>query len=301
MMLFRDIISLCDKTNTKYEIDAKTASLTSIGVGNGACLAIYPHTMQAFCRLLDAITAKSYKFYVLGNGTNCYFSDNYSGIVIVTKNLDEIKVNGCKMRALPGASLKNVSELALLHSLSGLEFAHGIPGTIGGGVYMNASAYGSSIGDFVVNSLVYDKSNGKIIELTRDEHCFGEKSTIFSVTGNYVLLETCLKLKEGNFEEIKQKTEDYDKKRQLSQPLNEKSAGSAFKKPKDNYASLLIDKAGLKGFSFGDAEVSTKHAGFIINKGSANAQDINDLISCIKRVIFEKYNVTLEEEIIYIE
>lgn len=300
-MLFNDIASLCDKTNVKYEIGAKTAPLTSIGVGKRAELVLFPRTMQEICQILDAVTYNHHKHYILGNGTNCYFCDNYDGIVIVTRELDEITVNGTEMRALCGASLRKCSELALFHSLAGLEFAHGIPGAIGGALYMNASAYGASIGNFVESSLVYEKSSGRIIELSRKEHLFGEKSTVFSKTNNYVVLETRLKLLSGDFEKIKNKINDYDTRRQLYQPLDKKSAGSAFKKPKDTYASLLIDKAGLKGFSLGDAAVSTKHAGFIINKNSASASEINGLILHIKREIFEKFGVSLEEEIIYIE
>ena len=300
-MLFNDIVSLCDKTNVRYEIGAKTAPLTSIVVGKRAELVLFPRTMQELCKILDVVTSKGYKHFILGNGTNCYFCDNYDGIVIVTRELDEITVSGTEMRALCGASLKNCSELALLHSLAGLEFAHGIPGSVGGALYMNASAYGSSIGNFVESSLVYEKSSGRIIELSRKEHLFGEKSTVFSKTNNYVVLETRLKLLRGDFEKIKNQINDYDTRRQLYQPLDKKSAGSAFKKPKDTYASLLIDKAGLKGFSVGDAAVSTKHAGFIINKSNAGASQINELISHIKREVFEKFNILLEEEIIYIE
>ena len=300
-MLFNDIASLCDKTNVRYEIGAETAPLTSIGVGKRAELTVYPHSMQDLCQILDAVTCKGYKHFILGNGTNCYFCDSYDGIVIVTKELDEITVNGTEMRALCGACMKKCSELALLHSLSGLEFAHGIPGTVGGALYMNASAYGFSFGDFVVSSLVYEKSSGRMIELSHDELCFGEKSTVLSKTENYVALESRIRLEVGELDIIKAKIQDYDTKRMINQPLNDKSAGSAFKKPKGAYASLLIDKAGLKGFSVGDATVSTKHAGFIINKGNAGASEINKLISHIKKEIFEKFNVLLEEEIIYIE
>lgn len=300
-MLFKEIISLCDKTNTKYEIGAKTAPLTSLGVGKDASVVVFPHTMQIFCKILDIVTSKSYKHFILGNGTNTYFCESYEGVIIVTRALDDITVNGNRMCALCGASLKSCSELALFHSLSGLEFAHGIPGAVGGAVYMNASAYGSSIGDFVDSSLIYEKSSGKIKEISRCEHGFGEKSTVFSREGDYVILEARFNLVSGDFDEIKSKTEEYDLKRALNQPLNEKSAGSAFKKPKDTFASLLIDKAGLKGYSVRDAAVSTKHAGFIVNKGKASASDINRLISYIKNEISNKFNVSLEEEIIYAE
>ena len=300
-MLFNDVISLCDKTNIKYEIGAKTAPLTSINVGNTAALVVFPETISSFCRILDIVTRKSYKHFVLGNGTNSYFCQNYDGIVIVTKKLDNIIVDGTEMRALCGASLKNCSELALMHSLSGLEFAHGIPGTVGGAVYMNAAAYGPAVGDFVSSSIVYEKSSGKIKEISKEEHLFGAKSTLFSKTNDYYILETRFNLSIGRFEKIKEKIEEFDYQRSLKQPLDEKSAGSAFRKPRDFYASMLIDQAGLKGFSIGDAAVSSKHAGFIINKGCASADEINQLLAHIKREVYKRFGINLEEEIIYIE
>lgn len=300
-MLFKDVVSLCDKNNTQYEKGAKTASLTSMGTGKCASLVVYPHTMQDFCQILDIITENNYKHFVLGNGTNCYFCDNYEGIVIVTRHLNDIYANGRKLRALCGADLKSCAIFAMMHSLSGLEFAYGIPGTIGGGIYINASAYGHMLGDYVESSLVYKKSSGKIIEISKDEHFFDEKSTIFSKTNDYVILEARLCLNCGDFEQIKSKIADLDVKRRVSQPLDKKSAGSAFKKPKGHYASQLIDSAGLKGFSVGDAQISCKHAGFIINKNCASADEINSLISHVKNTVFEKYNVKLEEEIIYVE
>lgn len=300
-MLFKEIVSLCDKTNTKYEIGAKIAPLTSMGTGNSASLVVFPHSMQIFCQILDIVTLKNYKHFILGNGTNCYFCDEYNGIVIVTRYLNEIIVDGCELRALSGASLRSCASMAMLHTLSGLEFAHGIPGTVGGGVYINASAYGAQIGDFVKSSLVYEKSSGKIKELIKDEHRFCEKSTLFSKTNDYVILETRFGLTLGEFECIRDKICELNFKRRLAQPLDKRSAGSAFKKPKLWYASQLIDLAGLKGYCIGDAEVSTKHAGFIINKGNARASEINELIAHIKDVVFEKFNVKLEEEIIYVE
>ena len=300
-MLFNDVISLCDKTNRKDEISANTAPLTSINVGKTSSLAVFPEAMASFCKILDIVTHKKYKHFVLGNGTNTYFCDNYDGIVIVTRYLDEITVEGSVMRALCGATLKNCANLALMHSLTGFEFAHGIPGTVGGAVYMNASAYGSAIGDLVLSSIVYEKSSGKIKEISKDEHYFGTKSTLFSQTKDYYVLETRFNLSPGDFEKIKEKTEKYDKQRSQNQPLSEKSAGSAFKKPKDYYASMLIDKAGLKGFSIGDAAVSCKHAGFVINKNEASAYEINQLLAHIKSEVYKKFGVDLEEEIIYIE
>lgn len=301
MMLFKEIVSLCDKTNTKYEIGAKTAPLTSIGVGKSASLVVYPHSMQILCRILDIVTLKNYKHFVLGNGTNCYFCDYYNGIVIVTRLLNEIVVNGNELIALCGASLEGCASLAMLHSLSGLEFAHGIPGTVGGGVYINASAYGSKIADFVKSSTVYEKSSGRIRELTKDEHLFGEKSSVFTRTNDYVILETRFELSVGDYDAIRARIDDLDAKRRNSQPLDEKSAGSAFKKPNGWYASQLIDLAGLKGFSVGSAQVSKKHAGFIVNKNEASADEIKKLIEHIKFVVLEKFNVKLEEEIIYVE
>ncbi len=300
-MRFKDLIYFCDKSNIKYEIDGKTAPLTSIKVGKTASLIVYPSSISVFCDILNIIDSNKYKHIIIGNGTNCYFCDCYDGVVIVTKYLDSIIVQNDKISAMCGAKLINCSAMALFHSLSGLEFAYGIPGTIGGAVYMNADAYGSFVSDVVVKSTVYDKSKHNIVELQAKEHLFGPKSSVFLSNNNLVILETTFKLFNGEYEHINSQMHDYAIRRKETQPLNLPSAGSAFKRLNNNIPSKLIDECGLKGFKIGDAQISKKHAGFIVNTGSATSRDINELLSYIKSKIYDNYGVKLEEEIIYIE
>lgn len=300
-MDFNDIIDFCIQTSTKYQIDGKTADITSVRIGKTARLIVYPSSVEIFCTLLHKIKLNNYKFVILGNGTNCYFCDNYNGIVLCTKYLDSILVNDNLIVAMCGANLSNLCAMALFHSLSGLEFAYGIPGTVGGALYMNAAAFGGAIGDLVEKTVVYDIESDTVLELDNKSQRFSSKKSIFSENKSFVVLQSCLKLTKAEYDTIKSKMQEYSKKRKDTQPLNMPSSGSAFKRSNGIIPSLLIDKCGLKGYKIGGAEVSKKHAGFIVNSGGATAENINDLLSYIKAIVLKEFDVNLEEEIIYIE
>ena len=300
-MDFNDIIDFCIQTSTKYQIDGKTADITSVRIGKTARLIVYPSSVEIFCSLLHKIKLNNYKFTVLGNGTNCYFCDNYNGIVLCTKYLDSILVNDNLIVAMCGANLSNLCAMALFHSLSRLEFAYGIPGTVGGALYMNAAAFGGAIGDLVEKTVVYDIESDTVLELDNKSQRFSSKKSIFSENKSFVVLQSCLKLTRAEYDSIKSKMQEYSKKRKDTQPLNMPSSGSAFKRTNGIIPSLLIDKCGLKGYKIGGAEVSKKHAGFIVNSGGATAENINDLLSYIKAKVLKEFDVNLEEEIIYIE
>ncbi len=296
-----ELIKLCKEINIKYEINGKTASLTSIRVGNEAKLIVYPNNTNDLCDLLAYVNKNNIKYFVLGNGTNVYFCDFYSGVIIVTSKINNIEIKNDELIAQCGADILKCARMSLYHSLSGLEFAYGIPATIGGALYMNAEAFGSRFSDIVSKTIVYDTYKREVIELKNSVLAFSSKSSIFSSSKRYILLEATLKLKAGNFEQIQKTMLQNMKKRIDTQPLNMPSAGSAFKRTNDIIPSKLIDQIGLKGYRIGDAEISKKHAGFIVNLGSATAQNINDLISYIKAKIYKEYSVNLEEEILYIE
>ena len=300
-MDFNDIIDFCIQTSTKYQIDGKTADITSVRIGKTARLIVYPSSIEIFCSLLHKIKLNNYKFIILGNGTNCYFCDNYNGIVLCTKYLDSILVNDNLIVAMCGANLSNLCAMALFHSLSGLEFAYGIPGTVGGALYMNAAAFGGAIGDLVEKTVVYDTQSDTVLELDNKSQRFNIKKSIFSENKSFVVLQSCLKLTRAEYDTIKSKMQEYSKKRKDTQPLNLPSSGSAFKRSNGIIPSLLIDKCGLKGYKIGGAEISKKHAGFIVNSGGATAENINDLLSYIKAKVLKEFDVNLEEEIIYIE
>ena len=221
--------------------------------------------------------------------------------MLCTKYLDSILVNDNLIVAMCGANLSNLCAMALFHSLSGLEFAYGIPGTVGGALYMNAAAFGGAIGDLVEKTVVYDTQSDTVLELDNKLQRFSSKKSIFSENKSFVVLQSCLKLTKAEYDTIKSKMQEYSKKRKDTQPLNMPSSGSAFKRSNGIIPSLLIDKCGLKGYKIGGAEISKKHAGFIVNSGGATAENINDLLSYIKAKVLKEFDVNLEEEIIYIE
>ena len=260
---------------------------------------------------------------IVGNGTNLlvkdggirglvikYIANNYS---IVDSNNANIEENQSKTTNL-GLSQANkedenyfvtvssgmtnalLAKILLDNSLSGFEFAGGIPGTIGGAIYMNAGAYGAEMQNIVVSTKYLDLNTYEIKTIANNEHNFEYRKSIFQNL-NTVILETTLKLQKGNKEEIKAKMQEYAEKRKATQPLDKPSAGSTFKRGTDFITAKLIDESGLKGYSIGGAQVSEKHAGFIINKGNATAKDIINLINYVKEKVYEKFGKTIEEEV----
>ncbi len=301
-MPFSAIVSYLDKNNIEYEINKKTSSLVSYKVGGEAKIIAYPSKIDELCNLIAKIKENNIRFFILGNGTNTYFSDlGFNGVVASTKKLNKVSVSGEKIIAMCGALINNICMSALSNSLSGIEFMYGIPGSVGGAVYMNAEAYEKSISEIVEKSLIFDTTTLKFIDFSNKEHSFLKKDSIFIKNHNLLILETSLILKQGNREQIALKMNDFFQKRISSQPLNLPNAGSVFKRPKNNYASRLIDEAGLKGFRVGGAEVSKKHAGFIVNTGNATAADIYTLTNRVKEIIKNKFDIELVEEIIYVE
>lgn len=283
----------------RFKKGDKTAQYVSIKVGGIASFITFPNTIEKMCDIIRFVQGK-YKYFILGNGTNCYFSNLYEGIVISTTELNKIYQDKNIIIADCGASLNDCAICAYESGLSGAEFVYGIPGSVGGGIYMNASAFGGMISQIVKECTVYDTFDNSILMLSHNEMEFGTKSSIF-MKKRYVALSAKFELSHGDKQTIKSMMENYWQKREVSQPLDMPSAGSAFKRPINGYASQLIDDAGLKGFSIGGAQVSPKHAGFIVNKGNASAKDINQLLEEIKRIVKFKFDVGLDEEIIYVE
>ena len=298
-MDFGSLITYLDNCNIKYDINENTALLVSIRVGGLASIVAYPDTIEKLCRLIKFVNNK-FKYFILANGTNTYFCDSFDGIIISTKNINNIKLDKNEIIAECGASLTGCAVYAYEEGLSGLEFAYGIPGTLGGGIYMNASAFGGKISDVIKECLVYDVDKESIYTLCNKNLNFSDKCSIF-VKEKLIILKAVLTLDKGIKADINKKMKTYMQKRISTQPLDIPNAGSAFKRPKGDYASRLIDEAGLKGYNVGDAQISKKHAGFIVNNGSASSSDINKLIKYIKNEIKNKFNVILEEEIIYVE
>ena len=242
------------------------------------------------------------KYVVIGNGSNVIFPDKgYDGLVILTGGMKNFSVEGDIIKADCGASLSRVAVEAQKAELSGLEFAYGIPGTVGGSVFMNAGAFGGEMADVVISSICYDTRNDCIRKFDYSEHDFKYRESVYSKNPHLIILAVMLKLDKGNMSEIISKMNQNLRSRKEKQPLEFPSAGSVFKRPVGYYAGEMIEKCGLKGFRIGGAEVSEKHAGFIINRGDATAADVMKLIEHIKATVLDNYGVELECEVKYIE
>ena len=301
MMDLTALFELLDKHSIDYEKDAKTAALVSFKIGGIANLIVYPENIEELCFIINHLTNKNIKYFVLSLGTNTYFTDSkYEGVVISTIRINKIFIQDNYLIGECGASLFKLCEIAKENSLSGLEFAYGIPGGVGGSVYMNASAYEKSISEIVFASEVYDVIANKIFSIDNRQHFFGDKKSIFSER-KIIVLKTKFKLVKSNKEIVSELMSQILNSRLEKQPYQKPSAGSAFKRPKNGYASKLIDQAGMKGMTVGGASISTTHAGFIINNGNATASDVNKLCKTIQKNIKENYNVELEKEIIFVE
>ena len=297
-MKFDDLILFLNDNRIEYQLSVNIAEYVSFKVGGVGTIIAFPSTQQQLCDLICFVNNKM-KYFILGCGTNCYFSD-YEGIIISTKKLNIIFSTNNKLMAECGASLTKCALHAYQNSLTGIEFLYGIPGSVGGGLYMNASAFGGMISQVVTECTAFNIDTGKTLTLSNCDMHFEPKKSIF-MDCKIIVLSAVFDLSLFDKKIIKKTMDNFLIKRYSSQPLNLPNAGSAFKRPKNAYASELIDKAGLMGVSVGDAEISTKHAGFIINKGNATSSDVNSLIGLIKTTIKNKFDVDLEEEIIYVE
>ncbi len=270
---------------------------TSFKIGGGADYMVCAEDYREIKDVILLCREKNIPYMVMGNGSNMLVSDKgIEGVIIkISEKLANITVMGDKIIAQAGALLSTVANRAMESELSGLEFAAGIPGTIGGAMVMNAGAYGGEMKDIVTKVGYMDKT-GDIFEIPGDEAEFGYRKSIFS-KGEYIVLYCEMQLKKGNKDEIKATMSELNQRRRDKQPINLPSAGSTFKRPEGYFAGKLIEDAGLKGYRIGGAEVSQKHSGFLVNVDNATAQDVNDLISHVQNVVFEKFGVKLEPEI----
>lgn len=255
-----------------------------------------PESYDDAVKILKLCKKYNEKYFVMGNGTNLIVKDGgFDGVIIKLTKIKNIEVDGKNIIADSGALLSCVSKEALKHNLKGMEFASGIPGTVGGAVAMNAGAYGPEIKDIIVSADVSD-SDGNIFTMNKDELDLSYRMSAVQKR-NCTVLRATFQLEEGIFETIKNRMNELNKRRADKQPLEYPSAGSTFKRPDGYFAAKLIEDAGLKGLSVGGAAVSTKHSGFIINYNNATASDILNLISEVEKRINEKYGVQLEPEV----
>ncbi len=297
MSFYNEICTLCDNIDCEYLADAVLKNYTSFKIGGKADLMVFPDTEDKISSLLKLINELSVPRLIIGKGSNMLISDSgFRGVVINTCKYDEIYLlNDTTIYCQSGASLSRLCRFALDNSLSGLEFAFGIPGTCGGAAYMNAGAYGGEMVDVLVSCehIFPDGTKGTYSE---NELGLSYRHSSYSDTDLFISSLT-IKLQKGNPAEIKAKMDELMTKRKDKQPLEYPSAGSTFKRPEGYYAAALLDECGLKGHSVGDAQVSKKHAGFIINKGDATADDVINLIKYCQNKVMELKGVHIEPEV----
>ena len=283
--------------NCSVQFNVQMKEYTTFKTGGAAKVIIEPETPIAVAQVLRALKERGESYYVLGNGSNLLVADEGIDIPIIHigKKLSEVRVDGESVICQAGALLSGAATAAYKSSLTGLEFAHGIPGSVGGGVCMNAGAYGGELKD-VIDWIDYASPSGEVCRMDCDTANLSYRHSFFS-DKDYVVTAACFKLKAGNIDEILGKMKLLGEKRRDKQPLEYPSAGSTFKRPAGGFAAALIEEAGLKGTCCGDAVVSEKHSGFIVNKGNATTGDILNLMETVKEKVYKKSGIMLEPEV----
>ena len=297
-----EVIDALSKIVLKENIvkDEPMSRHTTFRCGGPATLFLRPGSEDELVRVVSLLKDKGHPYMLLGNGSNLLVSDKgYEGVVISLERLSELSLEGeTSIRAQAGVLNSRIASFARENSLAGFEFAAGIPGTIGGAMIMNAGAYGGEM-KLITTSVRAMTPDGEVKELTAEDCDFGYRTSALKREG-YVVLSALLQLQKGNEKEITDLMTELALKRKEKQPLEYPSAGSTFKRPEGYFAGKLIQDAGLKGFSVGDAAVSEKHCGFVINKGQATSADIYKLIREVQKKVFEDSGVTLEPEVIMV-
>ena len=284
--------------NIELKMYEPMAKHTSFRIGGGAEVMAFPKSAEELSAVLKASALLDVKPAILGAGTNVLAPDGgIPGLVICLKDcLDGMEqLDGDRIRVAAGVTMTRAAVFAANAGLSGLEFAHGIPGTVGGGVYMNAGAYGGEIVQVCESVTVMDME-GNLTERSNEEMRFSYRHSVLEDEGG-IVVSAIFKLTPGDPAEIKAKMKELQGKRSASQPLDLPSAGSAFKRPVGGYAAALIDQAGLKGYQVGGAAISTKHAGFAVNLGGATAEDVKNLLMQVSDKVFENSGIRLEPEV----
>ncbi len=295
---YNSIYNFALENGCEAEFNVPLKKFTTFKIGGNASLLVTPKSDDALSKILNKCQELNLRTVILGNGSNMLVSDDGVDAVVILMLRDDGEISlldGYKIKCHAGVSLTKVCRFALENSLTGLEFAFGIPGSVGGGVYMNAGAYGGEIKDVIVEC-EYMTPDGKIHTMSKDEMGLGYRKSVFN-SNNCVILSATFLLKKDEKELIKERMNDFLSRRKSKQPLEYPSAGSTFKRPEGYFAGALIEQSGLKGFSIGGAQVSEKHAGFVVNKGDATAKDVVDLVEYIKKKVMEDSGVELEPEI----
>ena len=280
------------------EEEPQMAKYTSFRAGGTAKALVFADTDQELSDALKLVSENGIPHIILGNGSNTLFTDDgYDGIVIkLGKEFEKITFEGSRVNCGCSILLSVLARELLNHQLTGFEFASGIPGSLGGAVFMNAGAYGGEIKDVVKAVRVMSPDGKEIKVLSNEDMDFSYRHSALQKSG-YIALDAEMEFSKGNFDDIRNTMMELANKRNTKQPVNYPSAGSTFKRPEGYFAGKLIEDAGLRGISVGGAEVSTLHSGFVINKDNATATDILQLISLIQNTVYDKFGVMLEPEV----
>lgn len=278
-------------------VDEPMKRHTTFRIGGPADFFLLPSTVDEVRGILEICREEELPYFILGNGSNLLVSDKgYRGVIIqLYRNFSNISVEGNEICASSGALLSQIAAAARNASLTGFEFAGGIPGTLGGAVFMNAGAYGGELKDVLKEAVVMTEQ-GEILTLPVEKLDMGYRTSRIKKAG-YLVLEARLVLEQGDMDKIRDITKDLTEKRVSKQPLKYPSAGSTFKRPEGYFAGKLIQDAGLRGYQVGGAQVSEKHCGFVINKENATATDVVNLIHDVQRIVYEKFQVQLDTEV----
>lgn len=277
-------------------VEPSLSKYTTYKVGGKARLLVYPRTIEKLVSLMEIIERENIKYFILGNGSNVLFSDSfYDGIIIKLDCFDELEFQENIIKVGAGCNLIKLVAESVKHNLTGLEFASGIPGTVGGAVFMNAGAYNSEMKN-VIKDVTVLTPDFKVITLAKSEMEFGYRESFLQHHKGYICLGATLKLRQGDKEISQEIIKDRKLKRKRTQPLEYPSAGSVFRNPEGMFSGKLIEDLNLKGYQIGGAKISEKHANFIINVGGAKASDIKEIIDYVKEQVKEKYNINLRVE-----
>lgn len=294
----KKVIDFLKSKNIKYLSDEPMKLHTTFRIGGNAPLFVMPQTIEELALLVRFLTENDVEFVTVGNGSNLLISDSGLDCVVVHlgDGFDSVKmVDETTIEAGAGASLASVCKMALANGLTGLEFAYGIPGSVGGAAFMNAGAYGGEMKN-VTEKCAHVDLTGNIGSYSADELAFGYRTSVYG-NGKHIITSVTFKLEKGNEADIRAKMNELMQRRKDKQPLEYPSAGSIFKRPEGYFAGALIEQSGLKGKQIGGAQVSEKHAGFIVNVGAATCNDVKSLIEYCQAEVKNKFGVSLETEV----
>ncbi len=289
-----------EEFSSKVYYNEPMSNHTTMKVGGPADCLVEPSSIDEIINILDYVKNNNIKYYIIGNGSNLLVKDEgIEGVVIkITNSFSNIELDGKNIKVDAGCSVPKLAQFAKQNSLSGLEFACGIPGSVGGAVRMNAGAYG---GEFIniIEKVGYIDENGKICEVDNAKCEFSYRHSMFVEHPEYVIVYAKIKLEKGNVDDISEIMEKNMTARKEKQPLEYPNFGSVFKRPPEGYfVGKMVDECNLKGYTIGGAQVSTKHSGFIINTGDATCKDVLDLIEYVKNKVYNKFDIMLQEEVV---